>query len=54
MGTRRFAIVILGMTFMLGQSGCSNTKDASTEKQDGTIEGTISVYVVNYPLKYFA
>ena len=54
MGTRRFAIVILGMTFMLGQSGCSNTKDASTEKQDITIEGTISVYVVNYPLEYFA
>ena len=54
MRTRRFAIIILGMTFMLGQSGCSNTKEASTEKQDITTEETISVYVVNYPLKYFA
>ncbi len=54
MGIRRFATVILGMTFMLGQSGCLNTHDASTEKQDLTIKGTISVYVMNYPLKYFA
>lgn len=54
MRTRRFAIAILGMTCILGQSGCSNTEDASPEKQDITIEGTISVYVVNYPLKYFA
>ena len=54
MGSRRFNLFILGMAFMLGQSGCSNTQDASTEKQDLTIEGTISVYVVNYPLKYFA
>ena len=54
MGTRRFVIVILGMAFMLGPSGCSNTQDASPEKQGVTIEGAISVYVVNYPLKYFA
>jgi zinc transport system substrate-binding protein len=54
MGTCRFAIVILSMAFMLGQSGCSNSKDASTEKQEVAVQGTISVYVVNYPLKYFA
>lgn len=54
MVSRRFILFILGMAFMLSQSGCSNTQDASTKKQDLTIEGTISVYVVNYPLKYFA
>jgi zinc transport system substrate-binding protein len=54
MGSRQFVIVVLGTAFMLGQSGCSNTHNASTERQGATIEGTISVYVVNYPLKYFA
>lgn len=54
MACRRFNLFILGMAFMFGQSGCSNTQDASTENQDLTIEGTISVYVMNYPLKYFA
>ena len=54
MVSRQFILFILSMVFMLGQSGCSNTQDASTEKQDVTIEGAISVYVVNYPLKYFA
>ena len=54
MVSRRFNLLILSMAFMLGQSGCSNTQDVSTEKQAITIEGTISVYVMNYPLKYFA
>jgi zinc transport system substrate-binding protein len=39
---------------MLGLSGCSNTQDASTETDDAGAPGTISVYVVNYPLKYLA
>ena len=54
MRTHRFVMLILGMVFMLGQSGCSNPQDTSPEKPDVAIEGTISVYVVNYPLKYFA
>jgi zinc transport system substrate-binding protein len=39
---------------MLSQSGCSDTQDTSTDTQDPSTSGTISVYVVNYPLKYFA
>ena len=54
MGTRRFAPLILGMVYVLGQPGCSNTRDASTRKPDATVEGPISVYVTNYPLMYFA
>jgi len=54
MGTRRSAVIILGLALMLGQSGCSGTPDASTEKQDVLSGGTISVYVTNYPLAYFA
>lgn len=54
MRSRKYVSVILGMIIMLALSGCSNKPDASAEKQDPTIQGTISVYVVNYPLKYFA
>jgi zinc transport system substrate-binding protein len=54
MGRRYFIIVILGVSFMLGPSGCSNTHDPATEKRHFTTRETFSVYAVNYPLKYFA
>jgi zinc transport system substrate-binding protein len=54
MRARQLMLFILGTVIMLGQPGCSNTQDASTRKPDVTVEGTISVYVTNYPLQYFA
>jgi zinc transport system substrate-binding protein len=54
MGTYRYLICILGIALMLVHAGCSNTHQEALEKTDVTVEGASSVYVMNYPLKYFA
>ena len=50
---RQWLQAMLSTVILFGQFGCSDTHQQSTQEQ-GPAEGTIVVYVTNYPLKYFA
>ncbi len=54
MRNERDFVAILGAVILLGQLGCSGTGQPSIEERGMPDEGTVVVYVTNYPLKYFA
>ena len=54
MRDRHHRAAILAAFTMLVPLGCSNPRQQPVEGQGPAPEGAVSIYVVNYPLKYFA
>jgi zinc transport system substrate-binding protein len=50
----RCTLALLMVVIAFGQPGCSKSPEAPKPGQGGAGDGVLSVYAVNYPLKYFA